>query len=847
MLPNNLVSCVKDKAAILLLFLVLILSTSAGNNSKIVILYKKGSQKEVALAARELQRYLYLRTGSLPTLKAINKNTPLTEDCIVVGTLNSMKSLKWKINLPDTLSNQEYVLKSLGNGHLFIVGGSGIAALYGAYKFLESTGIGFSIDRDIIPDKQISHIRLSGFNKIYKPSFNLRGILPFHDFPEGPDWWNENDYKAVITQLPKMGMNFIGFHTYPVTVPFRGGQRAEPLVWIGLKSQFNQDGTVKNAYPVLHANTHDSSWGYSPRKTSAYCCGASQIFETDYYGADYMKNLSAWSHTVQENIGIFNKVGILLKGAFTMAKDLGVKTCVGTEVPLTIPGPVKKVLHSKGIDLASEGARQEVYEGIFSRIKVTYPIDYYWLWTPESWTWQGESDQEIKSTETDILDAIAAAKKVNAPFALATCGWVLGPTRNRAEFDALFPKAMPFSCINRDVGNTPVDKGFEKIKGRPKWAISWLEDDPGLTAPQFWAGRVLKDGVDAYKYGCTGFMGIHWRTQILSPAFMALSYAGWNAGQLNMPEPDTMRDYPPDALYLHWAGIQFGQNAAQKMAGIFVKLDGKNNFPRPADWVKGPGSIRVNETPWEKVEKRFSFIKDLENCKSLIIGKGDEQRYQYWLNTFYYTRAMAKTGCLLGQMQLIAGKIKREKDETIRRQQALQLLSLRNSAASEWERMETYLLETVNTTGAMGTIANLEDHNLGDLHLLTNEDSLITVVTGDTVPPLELPQTYTGESRLIITTRRTLLQRGESLDMKVRVLTNDSIRLVKIYWKPLGAKDFKNNIPLPRIARHVYQVHLSSHKFDNHSFEYYIKVELSSGQLIYPVNAPEINQTVVLW
>ncbi|MGH2645779.1 MAG: hypothetical protein ACRDE2_17640, partial [Chitinophagaceae bacterium] len=349
------------------------------------------------------------------------------------------------IDIPDTLGMQEYFLRSTNDNHLFIVGGSPVATLYGVYKFLESTGIGYSIDEDIIPDKQVKSVRLSGFNKIYKPAFNLRGILPFHDFPEGPDWWNENDYKAVITQLPKLGMNFIGFHTYPINIgphtsPVNDGSKAEPLVWIGLRGQFNSDGTVKTAYPVLHANTRDGSFGYYSRKTSDYSFGALQIFGTDYYGADYMENISKWPHTPQENMEIFNKVGKLLHNAFALAKDLGVKTCVGTEIPLTLPASVKKTLRSRGIDPASDRAVQEAYEGIFSRIKATYPLNYYWLWTPESWTWQGETNEEINNTEKDLKNAVVAARKINAPFTLATCGWVLGPSRNRAEFDTLLPK-----------------------------------------------------------------------------------------------------------------------------------------------------------------------------------------------------------------------------------------------------------------------------------------------------------------------------------------------------------------------------------------------------------------------
>ena len=87
---------------------------------------------------------------------------------------------------------------------------------------------------------------------------------------------------------------------------------------------------------------------------------------------------------------------------------------------------------------------------------------------------------------------------------------------------------MPMSCINRGVGTVAVDHSFARITGRPKWAIPWLEDDPGLTSAQLWVGRMRSDAVDAFRYGCTGLLGIHWRTRILGPNTAALAGAAWN-------------------------------------------------------------------------------------------------------------------------------------------------------------------------------------------------------------------------------------------------------------------------------------------------------------------------------
>ena len=80
---------------------------------------------------------------------------------------------------------------------------------------------------------------------------------------------------------------------------------------------------------------------------------------------------------------------------------------------------------------------QQFYEGIFTRIIETYPIDYYWLWTPEGWEWEDQysNTSEFENAVNDLSYALLAHDAVDAPFELATCGWVVGPLPNRAIFD----------------------------------------------------------------------------------------------------------------------------------------------------------------------------------------------------------------------------------------------------------------------------------------------------------------------------------------------------------------------------------------------------------------------------
>jgi hypothetical protein len=172
---------------------------------------------------------------------------------------------------------------------------------------------------------------------------------------------------------------------------------------------------------------------------------------------------------------------------------------------------------------------RDVYEGTFRRIMARHPLDYYWLWTPESWR-PGNSPQQYSNTVADIRVAIEAHKKAKATFQLATCGWVLGPVQNRAAYDTDLPKSVAVSAINRELGTYEVEPAFGRMFGRDKWAIPWLENDvdDGLAGLQLTAGQMRRDAADALALGCTGLMGLHWRTDIISPNVSALAQAAWD-------------------------------------------------------------------------------------------------------------------------------------------------------------------------------------------------------------------------------------------------------------------------------------------------------------------------------
>ena len=488
------------------------------------------------LGAREVRRYVYLRTGTRLNLTRLRWDLPAgggflvasKDRPLVAAALQGSAALETAL----ALGPGAHLLKTVekrGRRWVVLTGGDGPGTLYAAYRYAEWLGVRFSLHGDAVPERPVA-FSLPMLHERAAPLFALRGIQPFHDFPEGPDWWNTDDYLAILAQLPKLKMNFFGLHTYPEDRP-----NAEPTVWIGRPSDLTPDGRATFAYPASYMNTLRGNWGYEAKNTSAFVHGGSHLFEEDAFGADLMLGHCPQPEDPGSCHEVFTGTVQMLRRAFQQARQFGIQTCVGTETPLIIPKRVQARLREAGLNPADRAVVREIYEGIFRWVEQSYAPDYYWFWTPEGWTWEGTKDEQVRATVDDLFDAIAAHRKVKPGFQLATCGWVLGPQQDRALFDKTLPKEVAVSCINREVGKTPVEPGFADVRGRGKWAIPWLEDDPALTSPQLWVGRMRRDAADAYRYGCDGLMGIHWRTRVLGPNVQALARAAWTQDPWSRP------------------------------------------------------------------------------------------------------------------------------------------------------------------------------------------------------------------------------------------------------------------------------------------------------------------------
>jgi hypothetical protein len=989
-------------------------AASAGSTQSAIIVSPQGASAMEQLAAREVRRYVYLRTGRLLPMVTESSGSLAEPELIVVARkdrplVRAIAGSEVATAL-ETLAPQSYRVMTIPNRQalskqrrtstvqpraLLVTGGDDAGTLYAAYQLAETLGVRFYLHGDVIPEERMDW-KLPEVDVQGKPLFALRGIQPFHDFPEGPDWWNRDDYLAVIGQLPKLRMNFFGLHTYPEDRP-----NAEPTVWIGQSSELSERGRVKVSYPSSYMSTARGNWGYGQLKTSDYVLGTATLFERDDFGPEVMFGDMPAPTTPEACNQVFDRSAAMLRDAFAFAHELGVKTCVGTETPLVIPKQVQERLKAQGKNPGDAAVVQELYEGIFRRAADAYALDYYWFWTPEGWTWSSVKEEEIKATMDDLSRAIAARAKVQAPFSLATCGWVLGPQQDRAMFDKVLPKDMAVSCINRQVGYTPVDAGFAEVKGRSKWAIPWLEDDPALSAPQLWAGRMRRDAYDALRYGCDGLMGIHWRTRALGPNIGALAQAAWNqepwaqaynpagpapeaprvagpvggevAGFPNNPIADTTdatlyqtvrynltayhlpatnglckvtlkfcephyaaagvrvfdvklqgrtiltnldifakvgknraldfsysdvlvtngwldiefvprvefpsiaalvvegagfttkincggpayKEYAADMpvapgpkpilpgtldFYRDWATTEFGPGAGAVAAMIFEKIDGA--LPKPCTWIDGPGGIQPDVRPWDQVRKEYDFVDEFAALSPAVKSAGNRERYEYWLSTFRYLRAVGELNCTWGEYNRVAAKIKEQKDAAAQKEMARTLaLPLRVKLVGLVGTVFDHLLATVSTTGELGTVANWNQHNLPGL--LTKPGEELARLLGEPLPAgAQLKPSYHGPTRIIVPTKRTSLAMNEALKLKVIILSEAPPRAATLRWRKLGERRFAE-VPLKLVARGVYSVQLPAGVQDD--FEYYIQAEPAKGKAVYfPATAPKLNQTVIV-
>ncbi len=243
------------------------------------------------------------------------------------------------------------------------------------------------------------------------------------------------------------------------------------------------------------------------------------------------------------------------------------------------------------------------------------------------------------------------------------------------------------------------------------------------------------------------------------------------------------------------------------------------------------------------MSKEYEFVDQLRDLRPLILGAGNLERFDYWLNNFRYLRALGKLNCTWAELQSAVESVQQATDASSRKQLAQRkALPLRIRLMRELTYVQEYLLQTVSTKGGMGTVANWQQHVFPIL--LEASEKAIVEATGQPLPDLAtLPAAYSGPARMFVPVVRSALNAGESLNVQA-VILGDRPAIVVLFWRALGAGDFQS-IPLRHVSSGVYRIELSAGQIPG-DCEYYVEATLDGKQLRFPSTAPGLNQTVVL-
>ncbi|MBQ9358948.1 MAG: hypothetical protein IJT95_05340 [Abditibacteriota bacterium] len=509
----------------LLLSLILVLAAALSAFGQILTGELTGPE---LMAVRELQRFISEAGEQTPEAVPCGR-AALEDGCIVFGTCGANPLIRRYVPSAAGLGEEESLIceKNIGGKRVFFVcGGGPRGAVYAAYSFLRSRGYCFFIDSYQAPRGLAEHLPRTLREK---PVFAKRGLLPWHNFLDGPTAWDPEDYRAYIDNLLRTGGNIVAFHTYD----------SEPF------AAYRENGKYVMGSRLL--SSASSVWGTVPMPAAGFAFGTGRLFDREYFGAETTR-------IPDDNVAIEAEQKVL-QDALLYARARGLETCLGFEI-------------------AGDPTRPEIRDGFIKRINAvldTYPgLDYIALWQQETQGAQGfpeaynlhilplamEKDSPLANYGLErqklFRQAVSGAKgqppfyqdtpagafaracegarleqfanlalhqlaKRRDPPRLVMCGWGGDRRLISAEYypglDRLLPESVVFSSLDMINPAPKVDSGYGMVSGkREKWPVLWLECDGDTWHPQPHVHTLEAALKDALRKGCGGIMGIHWET-----------------------------------------------------------------------------------------------------------------------------------------------------------------------------------------------------------------------------------------------------------------------------------------------------------------------------------------------
>ena len=325
----------------------------------------------VALAARQLRRYLHVLDRRLPLASITTSSSagsPSAPARLYLATSTGAVGAPFgPHSICGPAQNKGCFMFDTSGApeHMTLVGSEAALVLHGVTTILGRLGMRFTAEGPVLPASatQAAVLGVHGGPSIDElsaaaerfvsslaaggplsaaPSFEYRGFQPWGSYPIGNDWWDVDEYRRVVELIATLRGNWVGMHDYANDYPFPEPGVAVLLDTSGLAADGNLSaGGV--AYTGTWAASERAAWGLDGAPTGSYAYGAAALYDWDCFANRAVAGGDAsLCPTPADPSGVaetFNRVGALYASAFALAARLNVSTALGTEIPLSLPPP----------------------------------------------------------------------------------------------------------------------------------------------------------------------------------------------------------------------------------------------------------------------------------------------------------------------------------------------------------------------------------------------------------------------------------------------------------------------------------------------------------------------------
>ena len=812
-------------------------------------------------AARELQRYLYQLSGSLPRLRAgvtavdgpgfiigRRKTNPLVEQLAAAGQV--------KVSDADP-GPQGYVLKRLaiGDNEVVVIAGSDEpGCLYGVYGLLEEHyGIGFYLCGDVLPDRK-APLRLAHVDERKAPAAAIRGFLPWTNFPQSATVYSWEDWRFIIDQMAKMRMNFLHIHNYNETglLP-----RVSPVPRHNeMFHNFTYRGTTSRVWMATVRTGH--FWWGPPWDLAQYRFGAGDLFDDYDFGADCALHNEGLS-----NEEVFRKGVSEFQKILVHAHARGVKVGLGLDINV-IPEDYK----AKADDPGVVAARAE-------QIVRDYPdLDYLLCFQAEN---TGSESEKWSAWRRTVLGFYEKLKARSPATRLAVAGWGLNPASiARLPADVI--------CAPISAYSDACDSGAA-YGNREYWGCPWLERDSDSSEYYATYKVHLSNTIKAWQRRAAnmkGFYCLTWRVaDAVDPKISYVAKAPWDlAGKYASSR----------AMYREYAAINYGENVADRIAAIIdqnepvASLFAECSPTWPFKDGAGAGELDKAVRQLAVVDGAIAAATSegrkarLRLLRRRLAAEKDHieldhhfERYQWddlpgamesWVHNFTYrVNDISSLGNVTSVENRFVQRNYVAREDALRRKFAVQPPSeveargTRTGAVITWRNMEPgakgfhVYRDKTRLDAALLPVSQLRYEDRGDGEYRYT----VAAVTSDgRESPRSVPSICQAGAadktppHIVMVSPPTLATEGQPVWVKIRVLANRTYESVSaaVYYRTPGVTAWKS-LPMRRRVKAVFAAAIPAAEVGPAGMEYYVESSDGDNVARFPPDSPRMPLSLV--